>query len=578
MISYEDAMRAHPELAKYGSNAVLLLALQLRFPLGEVDIDSVAADALTDGYDDKKCDLVYVDPGEGIAVVAQGYMAQGDRTGAPANKASDLNTAVAWLLTQPVHRLPQPLQSAADRLREALGQSQIRSLHLWYVHNLPETQNVNSEMQTAASTAKQLLAGLVGGAEVEVAALEVRRKTFAEWYQAAQVPIIVTKEIEVTVPGGYQLKGSDWAAYVTAVPATWLHGLYKEYGMDLFSANVRGYLGSRHSDKNINFGIKQTAQSDPSHFWTFNNGITALVHDFQIPKGRGKIKRLTIRGISVVNGAQTTGALGTLDATLSDTAMVPARFVKCNAPATVLNIIKFNNSQNRVTAPDFRSNDAVQNRLRLEFRGIPDAEYTGGRRGDITDAIKRPANLIPSETAAQAMAAFHQQPVLAYNGKSEIWESHYSTFFSERTTARHIVFCYSLLRAIDTRKIELSGMGSRTVTEEQQLSYLRKRGSNFLLIAAIGGCLETYLGRSIPDRFLLNFGAGISHWQAATFWKPIVESSLSFYQPLDSAIGLGLKSNVNVPAAIQTFTSLMEATKSANKALFEAFAATVQVN
>ena len=39
----------------YGNNALLLYALQLRFSIS--DIVSVASDALTDGGDDKKCDL-----------------------------------------------------------------------------------------------------------------------------------------------------------------------------------------------------------------------------------------------------------------------------------------------------------------------------------------------------------------------------------------------------------------------------------------------------------------------------------------------------------------------------------------
>ena len=52
--------------------------------------------------DDKKCDMLYVDKELQVAVVAQCYMARRDRAAAPANKASDLNTAVAWILTRDV--------------------------------------------------------------------------------------------------------------------------------------------------------------------------------------------------------------------------------------------------------------------------------------------------------------------------------------------------------------------------------------------------------------------------------------------------------------------------------------------
>lgn len=43
-------------ISNYGSNSLLLYALQLRFDLS--DIASVASESLTDGSNDKKCDLI----------------------------------------------------------------------------------------------------------------------------------------------------------------------------------------------------------------------------------------------------------------------------------------------------------------------------------------------------------------------------------------------------------------------------------------------------------------------------------------------------------------------------------------
>ena len=76
-----------------------MYALQLRFNID--DIHSVASDSLTDGGDDKKCDLIYIDRDNGFAIVAQGYMKQNPQESdlAPSNKASDLNTASAWIFS-----------------------------------------------------------------------------------------------------------------------------------------------------------------------------------------------------------------------------------------------------------------------------------------------------------------------------------------------------------------------------------------------------------------------------------------------------------------------------------------------
>src|SRR5579871_743654 len=94
--TWEAALDARDDLSAYGDNAIGLFALALRFNIE--DLDSVAADAITDGSDDKKCDILYVDREERSAVIAQCYVSRSAKSSAPANKASDLNTAVAWLL------------------------------------------------------------------------------------------------------------------------------------------------------------------------------------------------------------------------------------------------------------------------------------------------------------------------------------------------------------------------------------------------------------------------------------------------------------------------------------------------
>lgn len=77
-----------------------------------------------------------------------------------------------------------------------------------------------------------------------------------------------------------------------------------------FSANVRDYLGSRRSDANIDNGIKKSAEESPDDFWMYNNGVTVLVNSFEFVSSRKPV--LKISGLWIVNGAQTTGATGSL--------------------------------------------------------------------------------------------------------------------------------------------------------------------------------------------------------------------------------------------------------------------------
>lgn len=561
-----NTYQARTDLDRYGDNGLLLFALQMGLAIE--DIDTVASVALTDGSDDKKCDLVYVDPANARAILAQGYFSRKPRDCAPANKASDLNTAAAWLLGAEEDQLPERLRPARNELHEALRTAQVRRLEIWYVHNLPESVNVQDELDRAGATARALLKERYpDGTLDDVVSLEVGIATLDRWYATSQVPILVTDEISVPGGPGFSEDGDAWTAYCTSVPASWLIEMFSRYGTDLFSANVRDYLGSINSDANINNNIKQTAENAPGRFFAYNNGLTILVNDLKVPGISGS--PLTINGISIVNGAQTTGALANSKATSAalGEARVLTRFVKCADQRVIREIIQFNNSQNKIEAADFRSNDKIQERLRLEFQAIPDAEYRGGRRGSERDVIERRPNLIPTQTAAQAIAAFHGQPNIAYNETRRIWSSDevYSQTFPEFITARHTLFCYSLLKAIEEAKFGLTQLpaGKRTKLQNTQVDFLRKRGSTFLTATAVASCLETILNRAIIDSWRLRFAANLSARDAVSKWQPVLLPLLSFVDQLEDALTGYLKNNEKNNSSLARFQQLVHATRDA---------------
>lgn len=284
-----------------------------------------------------------------------------------------------------------------------------------------------------------------------------------------------------------------------------------------------------------------------------------------------------------MNGAQTTGAIGSLGNIPDSEGMVQTRFVKCGNKETIQRIIEYNNRQNVVEASDFRSNDIVQRRLREEFQAIPDAKYLGGRRGGHEDVIRRSPYLIPSDTAAQALAAFHQDPIVAYNQKSQIWisDSLYSRYFSEQTHAEHIVFVYSLLRSVEAKKVSLIGennaRGQLPDASAQQLNFLRHRGATFLLTAAIAKCLETFLGQAIPNVFRTSFGVKTSPQVGQELWNQIVVVTIPFCEQLLPAVRNGLKNTDDVNQAMKTFKSLVEAVKVPNAETFKQFASRVHI-
>lgn len=579
--NWQDALNSRDDLEQYGDNALGLFALALRFSID--DIHSVAAESITDGNDDKKCDLIYIDKEEGIAVLAQCYTSTKARQSAPSNKASDLNTAVAWLLQREIKELPTRLRSAAKELRSTISAGEIKRFQAWYVHNLPESTNVSDELKTVEQTATTLIRALHSASKVSISSLEIGKEKMEEWYRETLSPILVNDEIKFDIESGFPISEAGWKAYVAPVPAKHLYRLYRTHKTKLFSANVRDYLGSRKSDANINNGIKLTAQDEPENFWVFNNGITVLTHSFEEKESKGR-RQLVVRGISIVNGAQTTGALGSLSKTPDQNVLVPARFVATTDSDLIYNIIQYNNSQNKVTASDFRSTDRIQKRLREEVAQIPDAKYEGGRRGGHKDLIERNKNLLPSYTVGQALAAFNQEPVIAYNQKSDIWvnDKTYARFFNDDTTGANIVFSYSLLRTVEGKKKELvakskSSIANLTNQDEQLLEYFRQRGSTYLLVSAIALCLETFVGKRISNQANVSFGAKISPKQATKNWEEVVNIVSPFCQHMMDALNDGLKSNERAQKAMGIFRSLVQATAAANSDTYKKFAKLVVI-
>lgn len=573
------ALDGRADLEPFGRNALLLYALELRYGLD--DLRTVADDSLTDGTNDRKCDLVYVDRENSQAVIAQSYVADDpSKPNPPANKAADLNTALTWALgNAPSDQLGEKLQAAAAELRDALESGDISVIEIWFVHNLPNSADVDSELRQVEETAKALVSRHFSGLEgVEVRTLQVGRDRLDNWYRSTSSAILVSAQIEVPEGVGYFLEGGDgWEAVCCSVPAAWLAELYERYGDELFSANVRGPIPSRRSRSNINFAIEQTAKDAPRRFWAYNNGVTAIVNDFRLPDGdSGPIQ---VSGIAIVNGAQTTGALGRAKNGL-DHVSVLARFVKSSERTVIDDIIRFNNSQNPIKASDFRSRDLHQDRLRDEFRAIPDAMYLGARRGGQTDAARKPSNYLSSDTAAQALAAFHGDPARAYNELRQIWErdDYYAQYFSDHTSAQHIVFCFSLVRAIQDWKERLTAEADDLPTTERNvLSFLRKRGSTWLLAAAIASCLDTVLGRAVPSTFRLSFGQRVSPADAVEAWRPLVEALGAFGGQLDVAdSGTTLKRSERPSVRLEAFQQAVAAVRVPLRDTFDAFAGNVE--
>jgi hypothetical protein len=500
-----------PERHAYGAYA---LALYANLP----DYVEVAADALTEGYDDKDIDLCLVDREAGQVYVAQCYMAaQWNQPAAPSNKADDLLTGLSWLLNAKIEDIPEGLRKKAQEVQEALNSDDVQTLHLLYIHNCRESENVGSSLKTVAASAKTLLQKDA----VSVSSEEIGLPRLQHLYESLTKQIVVDEAICFETAEQIDQAGDGWKAVATTISGVVLYDLWQKYKNDLFSANIRGFLDMLSRKTSINKGILETVQREPTRFWAYNNGVTILTK--KITKGHAK---LTALGVSVINGAQTTGVLGNAPRESAAKVRVPCRFIECSDRELIERIIESNNTQNAIKSFDFRSNDPTQHRLRLQFQkyGIT---YLHRRQG----ASRLPVGAIQAEVIAPEIAAFHRLFQIAVRQRRAIFEdrSIYGGVFPAEISAEHVYMVQALADGVTQSKIELQrrvDSGTANAPEKAANAFFGYSTSKFFVMGVVGQLAQQVFGSPIPDLFRWSVRAPFvkpDRTEAVRRWKIVID-------------------------------------------------------
>lgn len=536
--------------------------------LDEPDAKVLGVDCLTDQPNDKKLDFIFLDSEDRRLVFAQGYYSEKNGGSAPANKASDLNTAAAWLISGDLDKVPEALADTIRSCRSSLEAGEVDSIELLYVHNLSESKNVREELETARS---HLEKGL-GKAEIQIATKEIGIEECERLFVAKESGILVKDEILIPSDIKFEESGKTWKAAIVSLPASWLYDQFQKFGQPLFSANYRGFLGVSKRRK-INAAIKQTAEGTPDDFWVYNNGITLLTLDYEGKKD----KTTKITGCSVINGAQTTGSLSQIDPKKHDLSKVKvlARLVACKDSETVRNIVRYNNTQNEITTWDQYSNTETQKRLADEFSAL--GHFYSLKRG-----FGQSITGLGIEVVAQPLLAFLGAIDDANRGKNTVFErkTAYNRAF-DGVSARHILFVFSLAQAIDKIRVDLktaNASGTLIKAQEKQLRLARHVRFKYFFMAVVAGCLEASLKRKV-DRQTIGFSTVSSNAKTYTLeqlalrWQPLVASLFALMaSQVSEDPAEAFSDPTRIDSIVGTLEGLILAANLADQADFKAFA------
>lgn len=92
------------------------------------------------------------------------------------------------------------------------------------------------------------------------------------------------------------------------VPLSEIADLHTVHGKKLVAANIRGFKGRTE----VNEEIVKTVETESENFFYLNNGLTAYCDRLEVnnlDRANPDQKRITARGFSIVNGAQTLGSI-----------------------------------------------------------------------------------------------------------------------------------------------------------------------------------------------------------------------------------------------------------------------------
>lgn len=350
---------------KYDSvfNSRCLAAYALEMKTG-IDND-VAAKCVTDGYNDDGIDAVYKDDNGKVLYVVQAKWNQSGQGTISQGDSLKFISGIEKILNMDFSDCNTKLLDKQDEIESAITDMEYKiEMIIIYTSKNP------CPKETTAGIEK--LKGKINDECNELLLAEVIK--LSEIYESlsnATVNQDIVFDDMFLSDWGVMRDGEKDRGYYGMIEASTVAAWWQKYGNKLLAKNIRFFKG----DTEVNNGILKCIQENPEEFCYYNNGIKIVANKItrklahSVDRKNGLFR---LEGVSIVNGAQTTGSIGKAyiineDAVSRAKLMVQIISLENSNSEFGEMITKLSNTQNKIDNKAFVSMDPFQEKLRRDL-------------------------------------------------------------------------------------------------------------------------------------------------------------------------------------------------------------------
>lgn len=388
-------------------------------------------DDITDGANDKQIDAIVIDDDLSMIRIIQGKFVQNGSVDAEPLR----EVLSAWIQIKDLARLQNvanpKLQRKLSELAAALDEDYEVSFELITTGTL--TEGALRDLEVFQQELVRLSETEDFDATIHVIDCDELRRRYDYAVESDNPSINYTLNLADIKYMFHEIAGTP--VLVAAMPLKECIKLPGIKDGTLFQKNVRQSLGSNNA---VNKGIRSTIIGDKrSDFFFFHNGVTALCNKMEHDGNR-----LTLRGLSVVNGCQSLNTILSCSETVKrlDDAFILFRFYEIPQRDRADKISIYTNSQSAVKARDLRSNDKRVLAIKKAFESRYPSAFFLTKRGQIAPPEKNKNEVVELSGFAKNLIAWHsQRPNLSY-GETKIFDKYFETLFKNKDYPPENVF------------------------------------------------------------------------------------------------------------------------------------------